>query len=169
MKLHIPTTTHRSDLRQIAAIPFQRVERTLTKADYATFKLRTEPTNDASPVYEFAMPYYLRGTVEEWFIFCRNFKKVITGLNIQGGPAKYAMARRLLHDNVLAVFEDAVAKFGNETLPNFNKCIRYVTHYVLPHNALQVQKRYMRRDIYKTKEMTVRTMVSRINEMKHAI
>ena len=75
------------------------------------------------------------------------------------------MARRLLQGDPLSTFNAKATELGNETVANFAQCIRAVTEYVLPKNALRDQKRYMRRILRKPREMTIKQYFARYHEL----
>eukprot|EP00957_Ditylum_brightwellii_P096780 7370700-Ditylum_brightwellii.AAC.1 len=70
MKL-VPIATKSSDPDvKRAIIPFQRLAaKNLEKGQYHTYKLRTTPAAPTSPIYELAVPFFDKGTPEEWIKF----------------------------------------------------------------------------------------------------
>jgi len=67
----------------VAVIPFERFQTTTKKKeDILTFKLRSDPLNDASPTYDLTIPYFKSGTPEELFVFLENVEKVIVGQHV---------------------------------------------------------------------------------------
>lgn len=146
-------------------ISLDRPEREdLKKDQYLTFKLRSNPTVDESPTYEHSVRFFKQGTPEQWLLFNRDLGQVITGLNITTGPPMYAMARRLLQGDALSTFNNA-ATIGNETIANYQACLRAVSNIVFPKKAAQTQKRYMRRFLRKPKTWKTREWVSRLQEL----
>ena len=165
-------------------IPLERAEtKTLQKDDYLTMKLRSIPNKSTSPVYELNVPYFKAdGTPEEWLKFLRNFKKVIVGQDLTTGVTQFAMARRLLMGETLAQFNkkakdlleeavkdaaegDVITEADVETVANLQLCFQAVTVTVLPHKALQTQKRYMRRVLRKPQGMKIRDYFGRYIEL----
>ena len=76
------------------------------------------------------------------------------------GPASYTMTKTLLKGDALTVFEQAEIARGNQTVPHYNKCLDYVAEHVFPEKAGQIQKRYMRRNLQFTKNLTVKEWVA---------
>ena len=165
-------------------IPLERAEtKTLQKDDYLTMKLRSIPNKSTSPVYELNVPYFKAdGTPEEWLKFLRNFKKVIVGQDLTTGVTQFAMAQRLLMGETLAQFNkkakdlleeavkdaaegDVITEADVETVANLQLCFQAVTVTVLPHKALQTQKRYMRRVLRKPQGMKIRDYFGRYIEL----
>ena len=82
----------------------------LCKGKYQTYTLRNTPSDKSSPTYDLSVPFFRSGSAEEWLIFRRNLDKVVQGQNIKSGPAAFAVARKLLEGEALAVFEiEAIA------------------------------------------------------------
>ena len=93
-----------------AVIPFKRLAgKTLEQGEYHTYKLRTSPTSNSSPVYELSVPFFEDGTPEEWLKFCRNVKAVLKGQNVTNGTSMFAVVNTLLRGDALTAFEAAVA------------------------------------------------------------
>ena len=137
----------------------------LAKNEYLSLTLRTEPENADSQTYELSIRYFCEGSPEEWLVFQKDLRRILQGQNVTTGPPSYAMARRVLEGDALAAFETAATQHGNETVANFNLCLKDLTSHIFPRRALQMQKRYMRRFMRKPKSMTIRAYVSRVNEL----
>jgi hypothetical protein len=147
-------------------IPLIRPEAgTIKKTECLTLKLRSDPAVADSQTYELTVKFFSTGTPEEWLIFRRDLARVLTGQNITSGPAKYAMARRLLLGDTLATFNKAAQEKGAETDVNFESVLDSVTTHVFPQRALAYQKRYMRRYMRKPRDMTTREFSARLMEM----
>ena len=50
-------------------------------------------------------------------------------------------------------------------MAQYKTCIQKLTNYVFPKMALRMQKRYMRRQMRKPREMTIRSYVARVQEL----
>ena len=153
-----------------AVIPFERPQaKTLEKGQYHTYKLRTVPTDTASPVYELTVPFFSSGTAEEWIKFRRGVAAVLAGQNVTTGPASYALVKTLLKGDALTVFQTAEVTFGNQTLANFQSCLNEVTTHVFPEKAAQLQKRYLRRCLVKDEGVPVKEWVARVLELNECL
>jgi len=65
-----PNENHFIPSTVIAVIPFERFKTTTRKKeDILTFKLRSEPMNEASATYDLTIPFFKSGTPEELFCF----------------------------------------------------------------------------------------------------
>ena len=89
------------------------------------------------------------------------------GQNATTGPPKYVLTRRLLHGDALAAFEAGAAAAGAETNVHFTQAVNSLIEHVFPSRALAIQKRVMRRNFRKPKEMTTRTFMARLVEINN--
>ena len=153
-------------LKVVPPIPLERPEhKKVPKTSYITFKLRSTPTDENSPEYDFSMQYFCTGTPEELFTCLKNVKKVFVGMNTTTGPNQYAMVRRILQGDALSAFEVAAVKNGNETVENLKKCFTELKKHVLPVNAYQRQRHFMNRMLRKPKDWTIRQFMTRLTEL----
>lgn len=147
-------------------IPLERpTVRELKKQEYLTMKLRSDPADANSQTYDLTIQFFRTGTPEEWLLFQRDLQRVLTGQNINAGPQKFAMIRRLITGDTLTVFDNAANQRGNERNETFILCLQDVTNHIFPKRALSFQKRYMRRYLRKPRDMTTREFAARISEM----
>eukprot|EP00957_Ditylum_brightwellii_P069810 5300804-Ditylum_brightwellii.AAC.1 len=73
----------------------------LSLSDYQIYKLRTNPKDEKSAVYNFVIKYYKVGTLEEWLQFMDAITQVIKGKGIQDGDAAYSLVKSLLRGDAL--------------------------------------------------------------------
>ena len=81
------------------------------------------------------------------------------------GPQQYACLRRLLEGNALTVFDLKAAELGAQTVSHLQDILRALRREVFPEDALQQQKRFMRRSLHKPRNMTIRAYVNRVLEL----
>ena len=152
--------------RIVPPIPLDKPEpKPLKKGEYQTYKLRSNPTEDHSPTYELAVPYFGTGTPEEYLTFRTDFAKVCNGQNITTGPGQYALARRLLTGEALTMFNNHATTLNQESVTNCQKCLDAVRDNVFPYRAGAVQKQYMRWFLKKPVGMTTRKWLARVFEL----
>eukprot|EP00957_Ditylum_brightwellii_P082879 6301183-Ditylum_brightwellii.AAC.1 len=97
------------------------------KRAYHTYKLRTTPADDMSPIYKISVWFFNNGTPKEWIKFRRRLQAVLKGQNVMQGPPSYAVAKTLFKGDALMFFKQA--EINQE--------------YVFPKKAGQTQKCYM--------------------------
>eukprot|EP00957_Ditylum_brightwellii_P026076 1971597-Ditylum_brightwellii.AAC.1 len=80
----VPTTAKHSnpDMKQ-AIIPFPRPDpRQLERGQFYTYKLCTTLADATSPIYELSLPFFNKGTPEEWIKFQRELATVLKGQQV---------------------------------------------------------------------------------------
>ena len=97
-------------------------------------------------------------------MFVDNVKKVMVGQNMTTVPPKYALVKRLLQGDALTQFTLDVVNLGNETNASFEEALKKLITYVFPKRALAIQKRFMRRDVKKPKNIKTRSFINRLVE-----
>ena len=137
----------------------------LTKTHYVTFKLRTNPTANDSPEYDFSMVYFRSGTPEELLVWIKNLRKVFTGMNITSGPGQYAMTRRVLQGDALSAFDRAAVAAGTETTEHLKVALDQLKKHMFPLNSYQRQRHYLNRMVRKPKDWSIREFVTRLSEL----
>eukprot|EP00957_Ditylum_brightwellii_P130488 9954935-Ditylum_brightwellii.AAC.1 len=154
----VPTSTQQSNLDvKRAVILFPRpAPRQLECGQFHTYKLHTTPTDATSPIYELSIPFFDKGTPEEWIKFQHGLQSVLKGQNITQGPTSYAVSKTLLKSDVLTVFKQAEIARGNQAVPHFDLCLDDVAKHVFPEKAGQIQKCYMQRNICYGKDFTMK-------------
>eukprot|EP00957_Ditylum_brightwellii_P063616 4828832-Ditylum_brightwellii.AAC.1 len=67
----VPTSTkQRNPDKKQVIIPLPRpVPRQLEQGQFHTYKLSTTPTDATSPIYKLSVPFFNKGTPEEWIKF----------------------------------------------------------------------------------------------------
>ena len=157
-------------ISQRAPIGIEKPEvKELDELESTSFDLYTNPLSDFSLTRTVKVQAFREGTVEEWFIFLRTVKEIISGQAIENNAGKIGLMRSLLRGQPLSVFNAEAAKKFKEELEDdetfFDTCVQAVTDYVLPKNALKNQRRYMRRVCRKPPHMTMKAYVARFREL----
>eukprot|EP00957_Ditylum_brightwellii_P177543 13523340-Ditylum_brightwellii.AAC.1 len=99
-------------------------EKKLNPLDYQTYKLRTNPKDKKSAVYNLVVKYCKVETPEEWLQFMETITQVIKGQDIQDGDAAYLLVTSLLKGDALQVFKHKDA--SQEVYKTQNKYIRNI-------------------------------------------
>jgi len=101
-----------------------------------------------SGTYKVYLEPFGSGTPEQWLKFKAKLNIVITGNGLtEGSPACFNVTRSLLLGEALWVFEDKTKELLLETTSNHTKCLQAITEHVFPHQALQLQRCFMRNNI----------------------
>ena len=155
--------------KRLAVIEYDRPKPKLPgKGEYETLKLFTAPGDaNNTTTYEFALRYFRTGTPEEWLLYKADLKKAIHGLHLTTGPQRYSLARRVLKGAAYTCFDNNAKAIGTETVDHFEDCLKALTKHFFPARAAAKQKRYMRRQLRKPHDVTMREYVSRVTEMNN--
>ena len=65
-------------------------EKAYAKGSYTTLKLRSNPAEENSPIYEIQVLYFKSGTCEQFLEFMDKVQAIIAGQNLTTGPQKVA-------------------------------------------------------------------------------
>ena len=137
----------------------------------STFKLRCNPTQADSQVYELKARSFDTGTVEQFILWKRDLDKIIMGQNVTRPIDKYAMARRVLEGDALATFNENAFTLGIESQENFTKSMEALASHIFPKFALSNQKAWLRRsdDVRKKPLMSTQMWAARLNEINQML
>lgn len=135
----------------------------------STFKLRCNPTESDSQVYELKARSFDTGTVEQFILWKRDLDKVIQGQNVTRPVDKFAMARRVLEGDALATFNEST--MGIETQVTFIESMKALASHIFPNFALSNQRAWLRRsdDVRKKPNMSTRRWAARLNEINQML
>lgn len=126
--------------------------------------LKTNPDHDGSDTVDRWFPVFNKGLPEEWLKWNQNLVTVCKGLSITTGPAKVGMIKQMLAGEALRTFKLAMTGKA-ETIANADAALKDVTELVFPKKAMTRQKRYLRYEIRKDREWTVRQFSNRMIEL----
>ena len=120
---------------------------------YTTLKLRSNPAEENSPIYEIQVPYLKSGTCEQFLEFMDKVQAVIVGRNLTTGPQKVAFMRTVLKGDTYMDFNQYFTMVGNEDDAMFVLGVQALMSHIFPQRALHMQKRYMQRYMRKPRDM----------------
>eukprot|EP00957_Ditylum_brightwellii_P129379 9869696-Ditylum_brightwellii.AAC.1 len=126
-----PTSKQRSnpDVKQAIIVFTRPTPRQLKCGQLHIYKLHTSPADATSPTYKLSVPFFDKGTPEDWIRFWRGLQAVLKGQNITQGPPSYAGDKALLKGNTLTVFKQAEITHGNQTVTSFELCLDDVARH----------------------------------------
>eukprot|EP00957_Ditylum_brightwellii_P144730 11024953-Ditylum_brightwellii.AAC.1 len=111
--------------------------------NYQTYKLRTNPKNKQSAVYNLMVKYYKVGTPEEWLQLMEAITQVIKGRDIQDRDVAYSLVKSLLKGDALQVFQSKEESQKIKDGLSFTKCLAAVIKHAFPKKAYKMQKKYI--------------------------
>ena len=69
-------------------------EKAYAKRSYTTLKLRSNPAEENSPIYEIQVPYFKSGTCEQFLEFMDKVQAMIIGQNLTTGLRRSRLCER---------------------------------------------------------------------------
>ena len=120
-------------------------EKAYAKGSYTTLKLRSNPAEENSLIYKIQVPYFKRGTCEQFLEVMDKVEAIIIGQNLTTGPQRVAFMRTVLKGDAYTYFNQYFTMVSNEDDVTFILGLQALTSHIFPQRALRTQKRYMRR------------------------
>ena len=149
------------------------------KGSYLSFELKTRVGQpDAQSRYKKYVRKFEEGKPQQWIDLKRDIAEIWTQNSVTGGTDRASTVRALLRGESLTAFEAAVQEArtdgnGNQanlTADHVDTALEAVAQTVFPHRALETQKLWMTRCMYKPRSLTTRgtsAAISRINNALH--
>ena len=113
-------TTRNSTRLVTPAIGLERSEKYSNAGKFnKKIKCRTNPSNASSTTYKIGMVCFMDGTPEEWCLYKNQLTRCLDRQGATAGPAKFALASRLLMGRALADFNNAASLRTTETREHY--------------------------------------------------
>ena len=148
------------------------------KGRYIAFELKTRVGQPAdSTKYKKYVRKFEEGTPQEWIDMLRDLEEIWTQNSMTGGTDRASTVRALVRGESAVAFEtslqDSRTTEGGETVPispnHVQQALKAVTETVFPHRALETQKLWMNRKMFKPVELTTRQMAASINRLNNSL
>ena len=148
------------------------------KSKLITFELKTkEGQGDGEMKYKKSVRKFEEGSVEQWIELLRDLKEIWKQNSIATGSDQVSTVRALVRGESLTAFEAALqdsrmSEDGEEqeiTTNDVQKALDAVSTTVFPHRALEMQKVWMNRRMYKPAELTTRQTAAAINRLNNSL
>ena len=111
----VPSEANKKRRILIPAIALDRSEaKVLPSGEYHQYRLKTNPTKKDSPTFELQVPYFSRGSPEQWLKAKKNIELVIRGQNVTEYKNQLEVARRILKGAALTAFNSSVTTQESE-------------------------------------------------------
>jgi len=148
------------------------------KGKYIAFELKTRvgQPSDATRYKKYVRKFE-EGSPQEWIDMLKDLEEIWTQNSMTGGTDRASTVRALVRGESAVAFEtslqDARTTEDGEMVPisldNVNKALEAVTHTVFPYRALETQRLWMNRKMFKPSELTTRQMAASINRLNNAL
>ena len=149
------------------------------KASFLTFELKSkEGQPEGSTKYKKAVRKFEEGSPQQWIDLLKDLREIWKQNSIKEGSDRAATIRSLVKGESATAFEAALedsrmSEEGEEEQPitedNVEKALNAVATTVFPHRALEIQKLWMNRRMFKPVELTTRQTSAAINRLNNAL
>ena len=150
------------------AIKLERPEpKEFSSNNYLSNKCYSVPGDATSNTYNVSVQIFNDGTPEEWLQLLAAHKRICQGQAIRNGPGTYDVLARHLKGATLSKYNTTQEVHGNQTIDHFNLVVADLTAHVFPSKAYTLQKRYLKQCIKKPRDMKIRALVGRVQELNN--
>ena len=146
------------------------------KSIFLTFELKTKVGQaDDATKYKKAVRKFEEGSPQQWIDLLKDLREIWTQNSIVEGGDRAATVRSLVKGESATAFETAIeeATSGAEdhqvTADDVERALNAVATTVFPHRALEIQKLWMNRRMFKPAELTTRQTSAAINRLNNSL
>jgi hypothetical protein len=148
------------------------------KSKFISFELKTRVNQaDTGTKYKKFVRKFEEGTAQQWIDLQRDLVEIWTQNSVNGGTDRASAVRALIRGESATAFEAAlqdsrVNADGVEqpiTAENVQQALDAVATTVFPHRALEIQKLWMNRRMFKPAELSTRNTSAAINRLNNAL
>ena len=159
-------------------IPHKTTSMEEEKGKYIAFELKTRVGQPSeSTKYKKYVRKFEEGSPQEWIDMLKDLEEIWTQNSMTGGTDRASTVRALVRGESAVAFEtalqDARTTEEGETTPisleHVNLALKAVTETAFPHRALETQRLWMNRKMFKPVELTTRQMAASINRLNNAL
>ena len=148
------------------------------KASFLTFELKTkEGQPESSTKYKKTVRKFEEGSPQQWIDLLKDLREIWKQNSIRDGSDRAATVRSLVKGESATAFEAALEESrineGAEEQPitedDVERALNAVASTVFPHQALEIQKLWMNRRMFKPAELTTRQTSAAINRLNNSL
>ena len=149
------------------------------KGKYVSFELKTRVGQpEGGTKYKKYVRKFEEGTPQEWIDLLRDFEEIWTQNSMNGPTDRASTIRALIRGESAIAFEAALQDARSEgepgdlaamTVEHIQVALKAVTTEVFPHRALEIQKLWMNRRMFKPAELTTRQTAAAINRLNNSL
>ena len=111
------------------------------------------------------VPLFRTGSSEDLIKFVTIFNNNIQGQDLSTGPQKFGMMRNLGIREALQVFENKARERVMKTNTNYELVVKDIISHLFPPKAIQLQKKYLSRGLYKLHDTKIKDFVCKIDKI----
>jgi hypothetical protein len=176
----IPKFQKRSGSLQpvLPLIPLKLASAEDEKGKFISFELMTRVGQPATGTkYKKQVRKFEEGTPQQWIDFLRDLQEIWTQNSINGGTDRASTVRAVVKGESITAFEtslqeartDEAGVVANMTSDHVDTALTSVATTVFPHRALEIQKLWMNRRMFKPAELTTRQTAAAITRLNNAL
>ena len=148
------------------------------KGRFLSFELKMQVDQGADGTkYKKAVPKFDEGTPHQWIELMKDMQEIWEQNGVQEGTDRVATIRALVKGESATAFEAALqdARMSEDGVEqplssdHVEKALNAVAVTVFPHRALEIQKLWMNRRMFKPIELTTRQTAAAINRLNNAL
>ena len=148
------------------------------KGSFISFELKTKENQaESGTKYKKFVHKFDEGTPQQWIDLLRDLKEIWKQNSLESGSDRVATVRALIHGESATAFEAALEETKNSesgeeqeiTAEHVQFGLDAVGATVFPHRALEIQKLWMNRRMFKPIELTTRQTSYAINRLNNAL
>ena len=109
------------------------------------------------------MPLFWTEIPEAILKFVIIIHKIIRGKYLSMGPQKFGIKRNLVAEEAMRLFEQKAWVRGRETNTDYELMMKDLISHFFPPKELHLQKRYLRRGIYRPRGTKIEDLICRID------
>ena len=142
------------------------------KSKFVTFELKAQVGQpDTGTKYKKTVRKFDEGTAQQWIDVLRDLQEIWKQNSIQDGSDRAATVRVIVKGESMVAFEAALEEVRQDengveqplTENHVQEALNAVLASVFPHRALEIQKLWMNRRMYKPAELSTRQTAAVIN------
>ena len=179
IKSRIPKAKRAGSLQPvIPLVPIKLPTASEDKGKFVAFELKTRvgAANDSTK-YKKYVRIFEEGTPQEWIDLLRDLNEIWTQNSMNGGQDRASTVRALIKGESEVAFDaafqeartNAAGEVAAATAEHVQTALQAVTATVFPHRALEIQKLWMTRRMYKPQELTTRQTAAAINRVNNCL
>ena len=159
-------------------IPQKTTKMEEEKGRFIAFDLKTRvgQPSDATKYKKYVRKFE-EGNPQEWIDMLRDLEEIWTQNSMTGDTDRASTVRALVRGESAVAFETALqdartaedGQISPISVKNVNLSLNAVTETVFPHRALETQRLWMNRKMFKPVELTTRQMAASINRLNNAL
>jgi hypothetical protein len=148
------------------------------KGMFLSFELMARVGQPATSMkYKKQVRKFEEGTPQQWINLLRDLQEIWTQNSVNGGTDRASTVRAVVKGESITSFETSLqeARTNNDGVEqviasvHVDTALNGVATTVFPHRALEIQKLWMNRRMFKPAELTTRQMAAAVNRLNNAL